>query len=267
MKKSKLRRVITVFLVIFGVLAVLFGCLSPLIFQREERLSASAAVSTFSMFYVQGQDIVLSDYISGVTITYTDENGERQTIHMTEQNSNSYTLQFVSFETDDIVIFGFGLKPGVSLSSVTAHNGSPAGSSSGLIATINGTAVNLSASVGGGASIYIMIGVSFDYSEAYDQIYNEGYNAGHESGYEEGYNAGLNDNAQYQAGYNTGYQAGYTDGAGVSYSNLNVVSLFLSPVNSFLATPLFGSFSLGTAFSVVLVVLLGAIFIKMFAGG
>ena len=267
MKKSKFRRVMTFFLVILGVLAVLFGCLSPLLFQRDERLSASAAVSTYTSFFVQGQDITLSDYISGVTITYTDENGERHTVHMTEQNSNSYVLPPITIENSDMVIFGFGLKPGVSLSSVTAHKGSPTGSGSGLIATINGTAVNLSTSVSSGTSIFIMIGVSVDYSEAYDQIYNEGYESGYDQGYQEGHDAGLNDNSQYQAGYNSGYQAGYTDGTGVSYSNLNVVSLFLSPVNSFLSTPLFGSFSFGTAFSVVLVVLLGAIFIKMFAGG
>ena len=79
--------------------------------------------------------------------------------------------------------------------------------------------------------------------------------------YLDGYNAG------YNSGYNQGYSAGLAAGQNISWGNLNVVSLFLSPVNSFLATPIFGSFSIGTAFSVVLVVLLAAIFIKMFAGG
>ncbi len=79
--------------------------------------------------------------------------------------------------------------------------------------------------------------------------------------YQDGYNSG------YNVGYNSGYSSGYTEGAAVSYSGLSAVSLFLSPVSSFLSTPLFGTFSIGSAFSVVLVVLLGAIFIKMFAGG
>mgnify|MGYP005793660457 CR=1 FL=1 len=91
---------------------------------------------------------------------------------------------------------------------------------------------------------------------SYDS-YLDGYNAGYDAGYSDGNNAG----------YNQGYSVGLAAGQNVSWDNLNVVTLFLSPVNSFLATPLFGSFSIGTAFSVVLVVLLAAIFIKMFAGG
>lgn len=103
--------------------------------------------------------------------------------------------------------------------------------------------------------------VPSDYVDLIEQAYSEGYDVGYSDGVQAG------NQQSYDQGYNAGYQAGYTDGSGTSYSSLNVVSLFLSPVNSFLATPLFGSFSLGTAFSVVLVVLLGAIFIKMFAGG
>ena len=91
---------------------------------------------------------------------------------------------------------------------------------------------------------------------SYDS-YLDGYNAGYDAGYSDGNNVG----------YNQGYSVGLSAGQNTSWGNLNVVSLFLSPVNSFLATPLFGSFSIGTAFSVVLVVLLAAIFIKMFAGG
>ena len=90
----------------------------------------------------------------------------------------------------------------------------------------------------------------------------EGEGGGNTSdSYLDGYNAG------YNAGYNQGYSVGLAAGQNISWENLNVVTLFLSPVNSFLATPIFGSFSIGTAFSVVLVVLLAAIFIKMFAGG
>ena len=110
------------------------------------------------------------------------------------------------------------------------------------------------------------------YNDGYDDGYDAGYGSGHSDGYNEGYEAGnVNASQQYNKGYNTGYNAGYAvglaAGQNTSWGNLNVVSLFLSPVNSFLSTPLFGSFSIGTAFSVVLVVLLAAIFIKMFAGG
>lgn len=101
---------------------------------------------------------------------------------------------------------------------------------------------------------------------------DQGYEFGYEAGYEDGYNAGGDScSQQYNKGYNTGYNDGYSlglaAGQNTTWESLNVVSLFLSPVNSFLSTPLFGSFSIGTAFSVVLVVFLAAIFIKMFAGG
>lgn len=114
------------------------------------------------------------------------------------------------------------------------------------------------------------------YEDGYDDGYGDGYDAGYDSGrldgYDEGYEAGnVNASQQFNKGYNTGYNEGYNlglaAGQNISWGNINVVSLFLSPVNSFLSTPLFGSFSIGTAFSVVLVVLLAAIFIKMFAGG
>ena len=111
-----------------------------------------------------------------------------------------------------------------------------------------------------------------DYVEdAYDKGYSSGYNAGHSAGYDEGYQIGFDEGVVsgggYNDGYNAGYSAGLTAGQATTWEDLNVVGLFLAPVNSFLATPLFGSFSIGTAFSVVVVVLLGAIFIKMFAGG
>lgn len=114
------------------------------------------------------------------------------------------------------------------------------------------------------------------YDAGYDDGYGDGYDAGYDSGrsdgYDEGYEAGnVNASQQFNKGYNTGYNDGYSlglaAGQNTTWESLNVVSLFLSPVNSFLATPLFGSFSIGTAFSVVLVVLLAGIFIKMFAGG
>ena len=99
------------------------------------------------------------------------------------------------------------------------------------------------------------------YNAGYDEGYNDGYSNGETSGKIAGRQEGE------EIGYNNGYQAGYSEGTAVSFANLNPVSTFLSPVAMFMETPIFGSFSVGTAFSVVLVVLLGAIFIKMFAGG
>lgn len=99
--------------------------------------------------------------------------------------------------------------------------------------------------------------VSDEVQSLINQAYDEGYSAGNSAGLETG----------QQAGYNSGYSAGLLRGQATTWENINVVGLFLSPVNSFLSTPLFGSFSIGTAFSVVITVLLGIVFIKMFAGG
>lgn len=96
-----------------------------------------------------------------------------------------------------------------------------------------------------------------DLNAYYDSIYNSGYQQGLHDG----------DLGSYDKGYSDGYEVGHAAGQNTSWGNLNIVSLFLDPVNAFLATPLFGSFSIGSAFSIVLVVLIGAIFIKMFAGG
>ena len=116
------------------------------------------------------------------------------------------------------------------------------------------------------------VGYDAGYDDGYGDGYDAGYDSGRTDGYNEGYEAGnVNASQQYNKGYNTGYNDGYSlglaAGQNTTWESLNVVSLFLSPVNSFLSTPLFGSFSIGTAFSVVLVVLLAGIFIKMFAGG
>lgn len=85
--------------------------------------------------------------------------------------------------------------------------------------------------------------------------YDEGFNAGYEQG--------LSD------GYNNGYSVGHTEGynVGLSATLDNPVSFFLSPLNSFMSIDLFGKFSLGDVFSVILFVSLGLIVIKMFAGG
>ena len=81
----------------------------------------------------------------------------------------------------------------------------------------------------------------------------------YEDGYNDGYSAGQ------EAGYNSGYAAGLNKGQSDTLSN--PVSFFLEPLNSFMSIDLFGQFSVGDVFSVVLFVCLGVIVIKMFAGG
>lgn len=119
--------------------------------------------------------------------------------------------------------------------------------------------------------VFFKSGYDFAYDGGVSTGYDSGHEAGYQTGYDEGYQEGINSNEassnSYNQGYNAGYSVGLAKGQATTWENLNVVGLFLAPVNSFLSTPIFGSFSIGTAFSVVLVVLLGAIFIKMFAGG
>lgn len=71
----------------------------------------------------------------------------------------------------------------------------------------------------------------------------------------------------YDSGYNFGYNVGVNDGVNQQLGKLNPVSYFLEPVSTFLSTPIFGKFSIGSALSVVLFVGVALIFIKMFAGG
>ena len=69
---------------------------------------------------------------------------------------------------------------------------------------------------------------------------------------------------EYDKGFNAGYDKGKLDGSAV---NLNPVSLFLTPIQTFLDTKLFGTFSIGAVLSTALFVYVALIFIKMFAGG
>lgn len=73
--------------------------------------------------------------------------------------------------------------------------------------------------------------------------------------------------AGYDSGYNSGYNQGVIDGSNQELDKINPVSYFLEPVSTFLSTPIFGKFSIGSALSVVLFVGVALIFIKMFAGG
>lgn len=78
---------------------------------------------------------------------------------------------------------------------------------------------------------------------------------GYESGYQDG----------YKTGYDTGYSQGYNKGQTEQLTN--PANFFLQPAIAFMQTDLFGSFSLGDAFQVVMFVLVAIIFIKLFAGG
>lgn len=101
----------------------------------------------------------------------------------------------------------------------------------------------------------------------YDQGYDKGYNDGNYFGYDNGFNTGKEEGLTegYDNGYKTGYTNGYNKGQTSQVSN--PIVYLLTPVHTFLDTNLFGSFSLGDAFNVVLFVAVAVIFIKMFAGG
>lgn len=76
---------------------------------------------------------------------------------------------------------------------------------------------------------------------------------------EQGYNEG------HEAGYNAGYQVGYDKGIVSDWQS--PVEIFIKPVDIFLSTNIFGSISIGDILSIILFVMVGIIFIKMFAGG
>lgn len=68
--------------------------------------------------------------------------------------------------------------------------------------------------------------------------------------------------------YQTGYQAGYTDGLNKGQSDqfTSPFDMVFKPVQEFLSIEFFGV-SLGTFFAVLVFVMLGLIFLKMFSGG
>ena len=69
----------------------------------------------------------------------------------------------------------------------------------------------------------------------------------------------------YQNGYNSGYQVGYDKGIISEWQS--PIAIFIQPIDSFLSTNIFGEISIGDVLSVILFVMVGIIFIKMFAGG
>lgn len=97
-----------------------------------------------------------------------------------------------------------------------------------------------------------------------DIAYNNGYTAGYDDGYYSGdYDLGYT--AGHTAGYNEGYSSGYNVSQSVGLTN--PITVILDPVHSFLDTNLFGNFSIGSAFTVALFVMVAVMFVKMFAGG
>lgn len=91
----------------------------------------------------------------------------------------------------------------------------------------------------------------------YSPLYSFGYNFG--------YNNGYNSSTAYSDGFNAGYSSGYN--VGLSEQFIHPISAILDPVHSFMSTNLFGSFSIGSAFTVALFVMVAIMFIKMFSGG
>ncbi len=69
----------------------------------------------------------------------------------------------------------------------------------------------------------------------------------------------------YTDGYDVGYNKGKTDGSDLV--SVSPITFLLSPISSLLGTPIWGQFTIGSLFSVVLFVGCTLIFIKMFAGG
>lgn len=75
--------------------------------------------------------------------------------------------------------------------------------------------------------------------------------------------------AEYDKGHTDGYTAGYDKGKidGANLVSVSPITYLLSPVSSLLGTPIWGQFTIGSLFSVVLFVACVLIFLRMFAGG
>lgn len=150
----------------------------------------------------------------------------------------------------------------------------------------NTTLINVTSSGGGNIEESYREGYEAGKTDGYNEGYstgkNDGLSIGREEGYEEGFQDGEDHGKEiasdpvsdiYQNTFNRGKDEGYKEGyaiglnKGQSDSLTNPASFFLEPVHTFLSTELFGSFSLGDAFNVVLFVAVAVIFIKMFAGG
>lgn len=68
----------------------------------------------------------------------------------------------------------------------------------------------------------------------------------------------------YSNGYHNGYVNGYDKGV---VANINPISAFIKPIDTFMNTPIFGTLTIGTIISVLLFIMIALIFLKMFAGG
>lgn len=248
--------------------------------------------------FLDSNSVKVSDYITSASLVYFDSSDATVPIVKTfnDQDDGSMRVASSTIYLKGSVYPRIEVRTtyGVSLSGVSVVvgtggiDGTNFGGVAASIAPVQGESryyyINLSIDPSGIGLMFLYliptfvgipdpdVGYDAGYDDGYDAGYDVGYDSGRLDGYDEGYEAGnVNASQQYDKGYNTGYNDGYSlglaAGQNTTWESLNVVSLFLSPVNSFLATPLFGSFSIGTAFSVVLVVFLAGIFIKMFAGG
>ena len=186
-----------------------------------------------------------------------------------------YGTDGVTIDISKPTSIGIKVIEGVTLDSVrvvVGANGIDGTDVGGILASLetvqgeeNYYSVNLSIGDGVPDLLFCYLIPTFSGNPNPDGSYDDGYNDGYEAGFEAGSGSGYDDG--FNQGYYSGYNQGFSDGQNVDWGDLNVVSLYLQPVSTFLGTPLFGNFSIGTAFSVVLVVLLASIFIKMFAGG
>ena len=93
----------------------------------------------------------------------------------------------------------------------------------------------------------------------YDSWLNSIFHDRYENGYDIGYEIG------YGIGHNAGYQVGYDQGIVGKWQS--PIEIFIKPVDIFLSTNIFGNISIGDILSIILFVMVGIIFIKMFAGG
>lgn len=219
----------------------------------------------------------LNQYIASATLSYfeSDELPVSLEAFKWDEKREFYGTNGVTIDISKSTSIGIKVIEGVTLDSVSVVvgtggiHGTNVGGILAVLETVQGEenyySVNLSISDSLSDLMFCYLIPTFSGAPNPDGNYQDGYNDGFSDGYDSGYGDGYD--VGYDGGYYSGYNQGFSDGQNLDWGDLNVVSLYLQPVSTFLGTPLFGNFSIGTAFSVVLVVLLASIFIKMFAGG
>lgn len=222
-------------------------------------------------------DYFVSHYIDSASLQYSKSSEASTPSVLTFVEGDSGVLSaspgfiYLNLPTTITVrtVYGVSLKSVDTVVGTGGINGSDHG---GIIATLSPVQgeprtyrITLSIDPSNISIMFLYLIPSFEGAPDIDGAYEDGYNDGYDAGFEAGSGSGYDDG--FDLGYNSGYSQGFADGQDTDWGDLNVVSLYLQPVSTFLGTPLFGTFSIGNAFSVVLVVLLASIFIKMFAGG